>query len=89
MELLPTQSSFGIGDPVEIEVRGGPESAELIVRRLGDVVQRHEYRGEARLRLTGLAAGAYGIELTGPYPDKCHTSVLGRRNYQWGHLFFP
>lgn len=66
MELLPTLSSFGIGDPVEIEVRGGPESAELIVRNLGDVVQRHEYRGEARLRLTGLAAGAYGIELTGP-----------------------
>ncbi|HEY4224328.1 MAG TPA: glycoside hydrolase family 66 protein [Pseudolysinimonas sp.] len=66
VELLPTRSSFGPGDPVEVEVREAPVSGELIVRRLGDVVQRHPYEGADRVRLTGLPAGGYGVELVAP-----------------------
>lgn len=63
MEMLPSLSSFGPGDPVEIEVRGASEPGELIVRRLGDVVQQRPYDGAERIRLTGLAVGGYGVEL--------------------------
>ncbi|HEY4153063.1 MAG TPA: glycoside hydrolase family 66 protein, partial [Pseudolysinimonas sp.] len=66
MELLPALSSFGRGDTVEIEVRTAPESGEVIVRHLGDVIQRHVYEGAARIRLTGLAVGGYGVELLTP-----------------------
>ena len=66
VELLPVLSSFGPGDPVEIEVRGAREPGELIVRRLGDVVQRHPYDGSERIRLTGLVVGGYGVELVSP-----------------------
>ena len=66
VDLLPVLSRFAPGDPVEIEVREAPESGEVIVRRLGDVVQRQAYEGADRLVLTGLEPGSYGIELRSP-----------------------
>jgi len=66
VELLPVLSSYGPGDAIEIEVRSAPTSGEVIVRHLGDEVQRHPYSGAARLRLSGLAAGGYGVELVSP-----------------------
>lgn len=66
VELLPVLSSFGPGDVIEIEVRAAPDSGEVIVRRLGDVVQRHPYSGAGRFRLTGLPTGGYGVELVSP-----------------------
>ena len=62
-ELLPTRASFGLGERVEIEVRGDRSPGELVVWRLGDEVERRAYSGEESVLLLGLERGGYGVEL--------------------------
>lgn len=64
-ELLPARSHFIDGDAIEIEVRGPAGPGEVLVRRLGDVIQRASYDGSPWVVLGGLEAGGYGVELRG------------------------
>lgn len=65
ISLLPTRSSFGTGDPVEIEIETG--SAELTglltVWRLGERVAELAVSAPGVHRLPDLDDGSYGIEL--------------------------
>jgi dextranase len=63
IELLPTCARFGIGDPITIEVRDGPERGRASVWSLGERVHEVDYDGEGSFELPPLPAGGYGVEL--------------------------
>lgn len=63
MRILPTRSTYAVGDSVAIEVRGAAEPGEVVVRRLGDEVLRTAYDGSGLIVLAWLPAASYGVEL--------------------------
>lgn len=74
-QLLPTLTSYRLDQPVEIEVRGLTGAAHLSVYHLGRPLSQHPVDGEATVGLGVLAAGGYGIELTGDEGVLARTAV--------------
>lgn len=62
-ELLPTRATFRPGDPVAVEVRGGPDPGEITVWQLGERILRLDHDGGPQVSLGRLPAGGYGVEL--------------------------
>jgi len=62
-EILPTRVLYRPEESVGIEVRGLPEPAELVVRRLGDPVASHPVATDGVVDLGPLPAGGYTVDL--------------------------
>lgn len=63
--LLPTRSTFRIGDPVGLELRGDrlPSEGTISVWRLGELVHAQPLAPGVLQTLPELPAGGYGVEL--------------------------
>lgn len=73
-ELIPARATFLPGLPVEVEVRGMPESGEVVVSHLGDPIRTVPYAGEEVIELEGLPEGCYRFELVSD-ANTTHTAV--------------
>lgn len=63
IELLPSKSSYRLGESATVEVRGLVNPATLIVRHLGTLVVQVAVAEASLVELPALPAGGYGIEL--------------------------
>ncbi|MHB8184722.1 MAG: glycoside hydrolase family 66 protein [Dermatophilaceae bacterium] len=63
IELLPTKTSYRVGDTAAVEVRGLAGPATLTVRHLGTLVVEVAVGEASLVELPALPAGGFGIEL--------------------------
>jgi dextranase len=80
IELLPTKSSYRVGQSIAVEVRGLSGPATLTVRHLGTPVAQVAVAAASVVQLPPLPAGGYGIELAaagGPSLGRTALEIIG------------